>query len=263
MLSGVPPIEVAVPPPIAALADGEPVRPVWINELDGVTFALGERRFAKWAPAGSGLPLGDEAARLRWAAPYTSVPRVLDHGRDADGEWLVTSALPGENAVSARWKASPRTAAAGIGTGLRRLHDALPVGQCPFSWGAEDRLSVVRELVAAGHQVPSRWEQEHAHLSAHEALAMLADVPPVDRLVVCHGDTCPPNTLLSSTGTCTGHVDLGSLGVADRWADLAVATWSLDWNYGPGWEPVLLAAYGVDPDPVRTAYYRLLWDLGP
>ena len=23
------------------------------------------------------------------------------------------------------------------------------------------------------------------------------------------------------------------------------------------------AAYGVDPDPVRTAYYRLLWDLDP
>jgi len=24
-----------------------------------------------------------------------------------------------------------------------------------------------------------------------------------------------------------------------------------------------LAAYGVDPDPERTSYYRLLWDLGP
>jgi len=35
------------------------------------------------------------------------------------------------------------------------------------------------------------------------------------------------------------------------------------WNYGPGWEDELLRAYGVAPDPVRTAYYRLLWDLGP
>jgi kanamycin kinase len=24
-----------------------------------------------------------------------------------------------------------------------------------------------------------------------------------------------------------------------------------------------LEAYGVDPDPERTAYYRLLWELGP
>jgi aminoglycoside phosphotransferase len=45
--------------------------------------------------------------------------------------------------------------------------------------------------------------------------------------------------------------------------DLAVATWSVDWNYGPQWESLLLSAYGIDPDPDRTRYYRLLWDLGP
>jgi membrane-associated phospholipid phosphatase len=64
-------------------------------------------------------------------------------------------------------------------------------------------------------------------------------------------------------GRWTGHVDLGSLGVADRWADLAIATWSTQWNYGPGFEAALLDAYGIHPDPERTAYYRLLWDLGP
>ncbi len=35
------------------------------------------------------------------------------------------------------------------------------------------------------------------------------------------------------------------------------------WNYGPGWEAVLLDAYGVDPDDDRIAYYRRLWRLGP
>ncbi len=72
-----------------------------------------------------------------------------------------------------------------------------------------------------------------------------------------------PNTLLSDDGRWCGHVDLGSLGVADRWADLAVATWSTEWNYGVGWEEMLLDAYGVDTDPDRMAHYRLLWDLGP
>ncbi len=67
----------------------------------------------------------------------------------------------------------------------------------------------------------------------------------------------------SGDGRWSGHVDLGELGVADRWADLAVATWSTTWNYGPGWEIPLLDAYGVPPDPPRTRFYRLLWDLGP
>jgi aminoglycoside phosphotransferase len=34
-----------------------------------------------------------------------------------------------------------------------------------------------------------------------------------------------------------------------------------EWNYGPGWERLLLDAYGTRPDPERTRYYRLLWDL--
>lgn len=74
---------------------------------------------------------------------------------------------------------------------------------------------------------------------------------------------CAPNTLLTAGGHWSGHVDLGALGVGDRWADLAVATWSTNWNYGPGWEETLLDASGISPDPERTRYYRLLWELSP
>jgi aminoglycoside phosphotransferase len=41
-------------------------------------------------------------------------------------------------------------------------------------------------------------------------------------------------------------------------ADLAVATWGTEWNYGPGWDGLLLDAYGAPPDTERTRYYRLL-----
>jgi kanamycin kinase len=80
--------------------------------------------------------------------------------------------------------------------------------------------------------------------------------------VVCHGDACAPNTLLDESGQVVGYVDLGSLGVADRWADLAVGSWSLEWNYGADYEPLYFQAYGIEPDPDRISYYRLLWDLG-
>ena len=40
--------------------------------------------------------------------------------------------------------------------------------------------------------------------------------------------------------------------------DLAIATWSATLNYGPGWEGLLLDAYGVPPDAARTRSYRLL-----
>jgi kanamycin kinase len=251
---------------VRALAAGRPVRPVWRNVLGGLTFEVptsGGRWFVKWVPAGCGPDLHREVSRLRWAGPFTPVPAVVDQGSDETGSWLVTGALPGDNAVSGRWLADPGPAVAAIGRGLRQLHDRLPVDRCPFSWGAEQRIAVVGQLAAAGRLDPARWHPHYSALSVEEALARISLPPAVDRPVVCHGDACAPNTLVGEDGSWSGHVDLGSLGVADRWADLAVATWSLEWNYGPGWERSLLDAYGVDPDPERTAYYRLLWELGP
>lgn len=54
---------------------------------------------------------------------------------------------------------------------------------------------------------------------------------------------------------------MGSLGQGEAWADIAIATWFTTWNYGLVWEQTLLDAHGIDPDPERTHYYRLLWDL--
>jgi len=264
--SGSPRSAVHVPAPVLALAGGCPVLPVWVNELGGITFEIGagdQRRFVKWAPAGSGLDLAAEAARLRWAARLSPVPGLLGQGSDETGSWIITSPVPGQMAVVRRWRADPGTAVTAIGQGLRSLHETLPVQDCPFSWSASDRLADTRRRAGQGLLKPARWHPEHRHLSVSQALELLAEIPPADQLVVCHGDTCAPNTLLTDDGRWSGHVDLGELGVADRWADLAVATWSTTWNYGPGWETPLLEAYGVAPDPDRTRYYRLLWDLGP
>ncbi|MCO1655757.1 aminoglycoside 3'-phosphotransferase [Pseudonocardia sp. S2-4] len=243
------------------MARGRAPEVVWVNELGGTTFRIGPH-YVKWSPAGAGLPpLAGEVARLSWAAPFTPVPEVVEHGRDAAGEWMVTAALPGGNAVEPRWKADPRTAVTALGRGLRALHDALPVDRCPFTWSAADRVASAHRRSA--ELDPARWHASHRDIDVAAALAAVAEPPPVDRAVVCHGDACAPNTLLTDDGAWSGHVDLGALGVADRWADLAVATWSTQWNYGDGWERTLLDAYGVEPDPRRTAYYRLLWDLGP
>lgn len=239
-LGGAPTGPVRVPPRVRELAGGaEPVA-VWRNERGGVTWRAGGV-FIKHGPRHGEASMADEAQRLAWAARWTPVPRVLDHGETAEEEWLVTAALEGESAVAPRWVARPDVAVPAIAGGLRALHDALPAAACPFDWSVPARLTRAR---SRGIALP----------------AELRDPPPVDRLVVCHGDACAPNTLLADDGRWTAHVDLGALGVADRWADIAVATMSLEWNYGPGWDATFLDAYGIDPDPVRTAYYRALWN---
>ncbi|MCR2793424.1 aminoglycoside 3'-phosphotransferase [Microbacterium sp. zg.Y625] len=230
-----------VPTRVRALAAGAALIPVWRNKRGGVTFRTDDGRYIKHGPRNAETTMAGEADRLGWAAAHTPVPRVLDHGTEGDEEWLVTAALPGRSAVDPRWIAEPAVAVRALGEGLRALHDALPVATCPYDWSVPARVA---NAAVRGIRVP----------------AALHQAPPVDVLVVCHGDACAPNTLLDDAGQWSGHVDLDSLGVADRWADIAVAAMSTGWNYGPGWEDALLDAYGIARDPERMSFYAALWD---
>ncbi len=238
----IPATDLPVPARVRELAAGAVLTPVWRNELGGVTFrAEGDGvRFLKFGPRNAETSMANEAERLRWAGQYTPVPRVVEIGGDAAHEWLVTEGMPGLSAVDPRWIDEPATAVRAVGRGLRALHEALPVAACPFRWDVPSRLA---KAAARGIQVP----------------ADLRSAPPVDRLVVCHGDACAPNTLLSDAGEWAAHVDLGALGVGDRWADIAVAALSTEWNYGPGWQHALVDAYGARWDAERIDYYQRLW----
>lgn len=224
----------SIPAIVCQLSGNDQPQLVWKNELGGLTYRVGNR-FIKWNPHTTGLDLEAERLRLEWAIRWHSVPTVLDWGTDGEAQWMVTAALAGEGAVTETWLARPLQAARAIGRGLRLLHDTLPVADCPFDWSVETRT---------GHRVPT------AELG----------MPPIDRLVVCHGDPCSPNTIIAADGTPAGHVDLGALGVADRWADLAVASMNLDYNFGPSWEDEFFIAYGIERDEERISYYRFLWE---
>jgi len=116
-------------------------------------------------------------------------------------------------AVDDRWKREPAAAVRAIGVGLRALHEALPVADCPFDWSAPTRVEAVRSRAAAGPINPTNWHQDLQHFgTVEQALDVLVGIPPVDELVVCHGDACAPNTLIGDDGTYSGHVDLGALG---------------------------------------------------
>jgi kanamycin kinase len=222
-----------IPQVVLGLAAGRPAELVWRNELGGLTFRV-ERTFVKWNPRATGIDLRRERTRLEWLAGRHPAPRVHSYGEDADAQWLVTTAVPGECAVGERWRARRSEAIQAIADGLRALH-AVAVDAFPDAW------------------TPDVW--------AGRSPASLGPRPPVGDRVLVHGDACAPNTLISDRGRWAGNVDFGDLAVGDRWADLAVASMSLDWNFGEGHQTEFFDAYGIEADPERIAYYRALWHL--
>ena len=204
---------------------------VWTNELGGTAWRAGDV-FVKWNPLTSGIDLEREAKRLRWLEGRHPAPVVVDFGANADAEWLITKTLAGESAVAPRWKAQPDQAVEAIAAGLRALH-SLDATSFPTEWSRESW--VTRDLPAPGAR------------------------PSLIDAVLVHGDACSPNTLMSEGGAWVANVDFVDLAVGDRWADLAVASMALKWNYGPNLEDHFFDAYGVEPDTERIEYYRALW----
>ncbi|MGO1410239.1 MAG: phosphotransferase [Microbacterium sp.] len=238
--AGVPGDDVDIPARLVELAGDDALEAVWRNELGGLTVRIRGReahRYIKWQPpTGLGaerdrdVDLVAEAERLRWAGDFIRVPRVVDVGVEGDASWLMTEAIDARSAFDPRWRDSPELVVRAMARGLRRMHDALPVDACPYR---------------------GTWLGSKATLA-----------PEPERLVVCHGDPCVPNTLLDDSGEFAGHVDLARLGAADRWADLSIATYSISWNvnFGRDYDELFFRTYGIEPDRERIRAYRRLWD---
>lgn len=222
----------------------------------------GRVTFLKAAPTGTFPSLAAERDRMAWLhARGVPVPEIVDYGYDAEVEWLVTLALPGRPATDEPHLADPETTVPILAEGLRSFHDVEPSG-CPFDWTIPRAMEHATARVRSGEVDPNGFNEPHRQLSVSQALARLRAMLPLDEpdLVFTHGDYCFPNVMIED-GVVVGYLDLGESGVADRWRDLAVATWSVTWNVGPGYEDLFLEAYGAEWDFERRDFYRLLYEL--
>jgi kanamycin kinase len=226
-----------------------------------LTHPDGRVRFAKVDTAGHYPTLAGEKERMVWGAAYLPVPVVVPTEEVDGATVLITEALPGTDGTDPEWRHDLPTLVRALGAGLLNFHRAVGEEWCPFRFDVGVALEHVRRRVDAGMIDPAnQFHPEHRHLTATSALALLErTAPEYEDLVVCHGDYCPPNALLCG-GKVTGYVDLGELGVADRWLDIAVGGWSAGWNFGAELEPLFYEGYGIEPEPDRIAFYRLLWE---
>jgi kanamycin kinase len=246
----------------AALVGCDEAQFVWRNDDGGFTFRYGDDgRYLTWVPHDQCSRLDDASRRSAWASAYIRVPQFTPVHPGLGGWWTTSAAIPGDSAVSDWGLAHPEQSVIAMATGLRRLHDGTPVHDCPFTRDMADQVRRAHRRIETDD-----WQDAPddylASWSADDARAILAEgVNLAQDLVVCHGDSCAPNTIVEH-GEFSGLVDIADLGVADRWADLAVATWSLGWNFGPGWDDIFYAAYETTPDETKIRFYRLLWNAG-
>jgi streptomycin 3"-kinase len=200
----------------------------------------------------------------------TGIPgaRVLDWRESGAGACLVTQALKG---VSASQLDAPalRRAWPSVVTVVRALH-CLGTDQCPFERRLAQMMRLAEDTVAAGRVVVEYLPAALQSTPPAQILEQIRAELPIrlaqerDQLVVCHGDLCLPNILVDpATGQVTGLIDLGRLGTADPYGDIALllATARETW---PDAATALRAdqefaeIYGAELDPERQDFYLRL-----
>jgi aminoglycoside 3'-phosphotransferase I len=190
------------------------------------------------------------------------VPEVLWFEAVGDKAQLLTTALPGRTADDRLADGAPiASIAAAAGRFLALIH-ALPADKCPFDAGHALRLAAARGNVAAGLVDEDDFDDDHAGWTAADVLAEAEALAPAVRgRVVTHGDWSLGNLLLDEHGEVTGCIDLGRLGVADPYQDLAVM-WQNLAAFGSEAQRTFLDAYGLgEVDEARLGFHRCLDEL--
>ena len=169
-------------------------------------------------------------------------------------DYLLSSSLDGENAISENHLADPHKLAAAMGRYLRHLH-SLSLEGCPFPERNAEMISESRKNIAEGYFDPQILKEGLD--SAADSFEKISNLAKDD--VIIHGDYCLPNIIMKDF-TLVGFVDWGGCGIGDRHYDLFWGIWSLNFNLGSyRFTDSFLTAYGKkDIDPVRLKLCRYL-----
>ncbi|WP_317203361.1 APH(3')-I family aminoglycoside O-phosphotransferase [Janthinobacterium sp.] len=202
----------------------------------------------------------DEMTRLRWLARHIPVPAVAQFVRTSDQAWLLMTAMKGKTAyqvLESRPELGPALVDA-LAAFLRRLH-AIPVSECPFNSDHAFRLCLARRRIDAGLIEVNDFDDERAAWTAEQVWeAMQGYLPVTPDRVVTHGDFSLDNLLIHE-GEVVGCIDVGRLGIADRYQDLAIL-WNCLGEFGESLQERLFLQYGLPIPDQRKLQFHLLLD---
>ena len=158
--------------------------------------------------------------------------------------------------------------------GLKCLWE-IDVTECPYqSSRLMKRLeaaeyNVMHDLVDLDNVEPETFGP-NGFQNPEELLKWLKSNRPEEDIVFTHGDYCLPNIFVTGS-KINGFIDIGKMGPADRWQDVAIAIRSLTANFAGRYSDgkkicdfipqMFLDELGIDYNGEKYRYYLLLDEL--
>ncbi len=214
----------------------------------------------------------NEYTMMLWLNQKLPVPKIIEYDKTNKYSYLLMSKCPGVTACSDAMMTSPKQQSELLARALEEIWD-VDWKDCPSDCSLDNKLLQAEYNVCNGLINVSDCEQEtfckHGFSSPETLLYWLKENKPEEELFLSHGDFCLPNVFFEN-GELSGLIDLGRMGVADKWCDIALCYRSLRNNYNGRYTGHRLSGYdesylfnalqiNIDWDKIR--YYMLLDEL--
>lgn len=216
----------------------------------------------------------NEFLMTRWLCGRIPIPEILTYRVVKDTAFTLMTRMDGKMLCDSAFLENPETLIRIAADGLKKLWE-IRVDDCPYSTSRlTSRLKAAEYNVKNGlvdmDNVDPETFGEGGFADPSELLSWLKDNRPEEDIVLTHGDYCLPNIFARNSKLC-GFIDLGKLGPADRWQDIAIAVRSirdnLEGRYSigkkvSGFTPqMLLDELSVEFNAEKYRYYILLDEL--
>lgn len=218
---------------------------------------------------------GNEVRMMQLLRGKLPVPPVYACESYEGRLYLLMGRCEGQMACAREYMSHPSALCKLLADGLKRLW-SVDISDCPSDQRLGRKLEMARYNIKHGlvdmENVQPDTFGEGGFRDPDELLEWLYENRPNEDLVLSHGDYCLPN-IFGRNDKVTGYIDLGKMGIADRWCDIAICYRSLSHNFSGKYgehvdvtcseydERQFFRELGIEPDWEKIRYYILLDEL--
>lgn len=216
----------------------------------------------------------NERNMAAWLGDSIPLPKISEYCVHRNTAYTLMSRVKGQMLCDEEYLNNPDKLIELVAAGLKILW-SVDISKCPYTFSRLDNrlkeavFNVENNLVDLDNVEPETFG-DNGFSGPEELIGWLEQNRPKEDLVLTHGDFCLPN-IFTDGSRITGFIDLGKMGPADRWQDIAVAIRSLEHNFSGKYSDgityfdfkpqMLLDKLGIDMDGTKNRYYRLLDEL--
>ena len=214
----------------------------------------------------------NEHRMMDWLENKVIAPKCICDYSENGKNYFLMSKIPGKMSCDDEYMQNPGFLVSTLAEALKKLWET-DISDCPVKNDLSAMLKnaefrVEEGLVDIDDAEPETFSK-NGFKNPEALLRWLYDNKPEEDSVLSHGDFCLPNIFIDD-GKFSGFVDIGRMGIADRYQDIALCYRSLHHNFSgiysgksySGYdESMLFEMLGIEPDFDKIRYYILLDEL--